>query len=307
MPAGKLSTVNRRGGRPRQAAVVAALAAVALMCMPRPDLRGQTAYLTGQDMTPAFDGWEANDDGTFNLAFGYFNRNWDEQMDIPVGPNNNVEPGGPDQGQPTHFYPRRNRYVFRVRVPKDFGKKELVWSITVNGKTNRAVGSLRPEYITDPELQQFDIGDFGHNNERLRANKRPAIRVEGETTRKVAVGERLALTAVATDDGVPPVLAAPVRLVGRHDAWGLRVAWLVYRGLAKHVTFSPQQFNTYPDYRVTGNSPWTPGWAPPPLPADGRFPVSVTFSAPGTYVIRANAHDGGLDVSQDVTVVVAPR
>src|SRR5262245_15133188 len=67
---------------------------------------GQTAYRSGQDITPAFDGWEANPDGTFNLAFGYFNRNWDEELDIPIGPNNNVEPGGPDQGQPTHFYPR---------------------------------------------------------------------------------------------------------------------------------------------------------------------------------------------------------
>ena len=106
---------------------------------------GQTGFRSGQDVTPAYDGWEENADGTFNLVFGYFNRNWDEQLDIPIGPNNNLEPGSPDQGQPTHFFPRRNRYVFRVKVPKDFGKKELVWTLTANGKTNQTVGSLKPE------------------------------------------------------------------------------------------------------------------------------------------------------------------
>jgi hypothetical protein len=95
-----------------------------------------------------------------------------------------------------------------------------------------------------------------------------------------------------------------MRLVGRHGAWGLRVAWLVYRGSAKNVSFDPPQFNTYPDYRLGGNSPWTPGWLPPPVPADGRFPVKVTFNAPGTYSIRALAHDGGLEAAQEVTVTV---
>jgi hypothetical protein len=284
--------------------IAAGVVTVALTLTAREPVRGQTGFRAGQDVTPAFDGWEPNPDGTFNLAFGYFNRNLDEQLDIPIGPNNNVEPGGPDQGQPTHFYPRRNRYVFRVRVPKDFGNKELVWTLTLNGKTNKSYATLKPEYITDNELQQFDNGDFGHNNERLRANKRPAIRIDGDLTRTARVGEPLALSAIATDDGVPPVLAAPVRLVGRHGAWGLRVAWLVYRGDAKQVAFDPPQFNTYPDYRLGGNSPWTPGWLPPPVPADGRFPVKVTFSAPGTYVIRALAHDGGLEAAQEVTVTV---
>lgn len=265
---------------------------------------GQTGFRSGQDITPAFDGWEANPDGTFNLAFGYFNRNLDEELDIPIGPNNAVEPGGPDQGQPTHFYPRRNRYVFRIKVPKDFGTKEISWTLTLRGKTHRAFATLKPEYITDDQLQQFDIGDFGHNNAKLRANKRPTIRVEGETTRTAKVGQPVALTALANDDGVPPVLPAPIRLVGRHGAWGLRVAWIVHRGEGKHVKFDPEQFGTYPDYRPNSNTPWTPGWMPPPVPADGKWPVTVTFNAPGTYVVRALAHDGGLEAGQNVTVTV---
>src|SRR5881628_160750 len=265
---------------------------------------GQTAFRSGQDITPAFDGWEENPDGTFNLVFGYFNRNWDEELDIPVGPANNVEPGGPDQGQPTHFFPRRNRYVFRVKVPSDFGKKELVWTLTIRGKTNRTYASLKPEYITDPQLQQFDIGDFGHNNAKLRANTPPVVSIEGPLERTVKVGEPLKLVAEAGDDGIPPPMPAPTRLVGRHGAWGLRVAWFVYRGPARDVTFDPPQFNVYPDYRPESNTPWTPGWLPPPLPSDGKFPVTVTLRTPGTFTIRVMAHDGGLNVTQDVTVTV---
>ncbi|HEY6372714.1 MAG TPA: hypothetical protein VIX37_19200, partial [Candidatus Sulfotelmatobacter sp.] len=44
----------------------------------------------GQDVTPAFEGWIANPDGTFTLYFGYMNRNYEEELDIPIGPNNNI-------------------------------------------------------------------------------------------------------------------------------------------------------------------------------------------------------------------------
>ena len=77
---------------------------------------------SGQSVTPYFEGWIRNADGTFDMVFGYFNRNYQQEFAIPAGPNNRVEPGQPDQGQPTYFLPRRQRYVYRVRVPADFGK-----------------------------------------------------------------------------------------------------------------------------------------------------------------------------------------
>src|SRR3984885_472080 len=80
----------------------------------------QTKYANGQDVAPVFEGWERNADGTFNMVFGYMNRNYDEQVDVPVGADNALEPGGVDQGQPAHFYPRRQQYVFSVHVPKDW-------------------------------------------------------------------------------------------------------------------------------------------------------------------------------------------
>ena len=266
-------------------------------------------YSRGQNIAPAFEGWERNPDGTFSLWFGYMNRNMDEKLHIPVGPHNRLEPGPADAGQPTWFQPRRNRYVFRVTVPADFGAGEVVWTLTAHGRTESAYGSLRVNYIVDDLMKMMDIGGLGVT-EVERANRAPAVRVEGAAQRTVEPGEPLALTALASDDGIPqpkaarslwPGLATPIK----DNAWGLRVAWLVYRGPGDQVAFDPPQFKTYPDYR--GDSPWTPGWTPPSLPADGRYPVTATFAAPGTYVLRAMAHDGGFISTADVTVTVTAK
>jgi hypothetical protein len=109
----------------------------------------QQSFATGQTISPAYEGWEQNPDGSFNLVFGYMNRNWEEEIDVPIGSGNVIEPGGPDQGQPTHFFPRRNRFVFRIQVPADFGDKELVWSLTSNGQTQRAYATLKRDYFID--------------------------------------------------------------------------------------------------------------------------------------------------------------
>jgi hypothetical protein len=259
-------------------------------------------FSSGQNIAPVFEGWEENPDGTFDMVFGYLNRNWDEELDIPIGSNNALEPGGPDQGQPTHFLPNRNKFVFRVKVPKDFGNKELVWTITAHGKTERAYATLKPDYVIDLGIiMRGYAGFFGTNPEELK-NKAPVVRVDGDTQRTVKVGEPLTLTAFASDeDGMPKPSPAPAK-VGRVSALGLRVSWFVYRGSGR-VIFDPEQFKVYQDTR--SNSPWTPGWTPPPIPADGKFRVKATFAAPGIFVLRVMAHDGALASTQDVAVTVA--
>src|SRR6266700_2134269 len=97
---------------------------IAISALPR-QLPLEPAKDSGQSITGAFEGWYANADGSFTLLVGYFNRNQKEILDIPVGPNNRIEPGGPDQGQPTHFLPRRQWGVFTITVPKDVGDKKL--------------------------------------------------------------------------------------------------------------------------------------------------------------------------------------
>src|SRR5262249_34554960 len=53
---------------------------------------------SGASITGAFEGWFKNNDGSYSLLVGYFNRNQKETLDIPVGPDNHIDPGGPDQG-----------------------------------------------------------------------------------------------------------------------------------------------------------------------------------------------------------------
>ena len=124
------------------ARVTTLLLAVAFLTTAKVD--AQIRYHSGQNVHPVFEGWEQNPDGTFNLVFGYLNRNYEEEPYVPVGASNSFSPGGADRGQPTHFFPRRQNLVFTVQVPADFGDGDLVWTVTHNGRTDAAYGSLWP-------------------------------------------------------------------------------------------------------------------------------------------------------------------
>jgi hypothetical protein len=332
-----------------------ALAAAAL-CAAVAAAQTRFTYSSGQSVSPAYEGWMANGDGTFTMYFGYMNTNWREEFDLPIGPANDMEPGGPDQGQPTHFYPRRNPFLFTVRVPADFGARELTWTITTHGKTERAYASLKTDYQIDNQVISTEVGgDFGSLRDELRTNVPPELKVEGEKRRSVKVGEALTLVALAGDpdnlparrDGRPqprdtsgrPVgaigvdakhsgeTAAPATDPGTKPANpanaanlvyrppssivpssgpGLRLSWIVYRGKASAVTFTPDQMKTWTDTRAYANSPWSPPYTIPLPPADGRWTTNVSFAEPGTYVLRAVASDGSLFTYENVTVSV-PR
>ena len=101
------------------------------------------SYSRGQNISPAYEGWEVDPDGSRYFLFGYMNRNWEEEIDVPVGPNNGFAPGSADQGQPTHFLPRRNRFVFRVAVPKTFtgGRRPSAAFITMGTRLSELAQS----------------------------------------------------------------------------------------------------------------------------------------------------------------------
>ena len=287
-------------------AIVVALAAATLWL---PPLSAQ-APARGQNVTPAYEGFWRNADGSFDLMFGYYNRNWEEELDVPVGPANTLDPGGADQGQPTHFFPRRNQFVFKVHVPANFGNKEIVWTLTTNGKTEKAYGTLRPQYAVDETVMMANFGAGGQTGfvPDMQGNKAPELKVEGEKKRTVKVGEPLTLSAVATDDGKPKPRPMPAFLVGQshflpNAATGLRLSWFTYRGAGK-IEYDPPQTKVWQDHRDGGNSPWSAGWSTPPPPPDNTWTVKATFSEPGTYVLRALASDGGLIAYEDVTVTV---
>lgn len=216
-------------------------------------------HARGQSVTPVFEGWYRNGDGTYTLSFGYMNRNFKEELDTPIGPNNRFEPGPPDQGQPTHFTPRRRWGAFGVKVPADFGQKRLTWTLTAYGETASIPGYLNPIYEI-PALKESTAG-----------NTPPAIRFapDGPAGRgPLGVSAHVQTThAHATasiwveDDGVLSLQQA-----GR--APRLTVTWSTYRGPGR-VTFDNQR----------------------PAIAGGRAETGVSFDAPGDYVLLVVAND----------------
>jgi hypothetical protein len=262
------------------------------------------------NVSPVFEGWEKNADDTFNLVFGYFNRSWDTARLAPIGPDNNLAPGNADQGQPTYFLPRRNHFVFRVRVPADFGQREIVWTLTTLGRTEKAYGTLKPDYMIDDMILMSNIGAGGalSTTPDMEGNKAPVLEVDGPTSRIVGVGQPVELTASVTDDGKPSPRQMPPVLGGNYmlptSAKGVRFSWFTYRGDGANVTFDPPQSKVWEDTRDGGNSPWSAGWRNPPLPPDNTWHVRATFNEAGTYMLRAIAHDGGLSSVDDVVVTV---
>ena len=322
------------GGRGR---LLRALVALAVLVVVRGvDAQTRFMYLSGQSVHPAFEGWWPNEDGSFTLWFGYMNSNWEEEFEVPTGPDNyfaftelselnDLERDAyvlseVDQGQPTHFYPRRNPFLFTIRVPEDFGAREVVWTLTTHGKRNRAYASLAPDYRMDPQVISTEVGGaFGSLDDRLRTNLPPDLEVDGDLRRTVRVGESLRLVAFAEDpDDFPPrserggppesleELYSPdaAGSVVVSGAPGLRLSWIVYRGPAAYVTFDPEQQKAWMDTRVWANSPWSPPYILPEPPPGNRWVTDVTLQKPGDYVLRAVASDGSHFSYENVTVRV---
>lgn len=307
-------TVNSSATRNRASALFFALTFVL-----SPLVFGQTSYQTGQHVEPAYEGWRPNADGTFSFMFGYMNENWLEDPFVDVGEDNFFSPGEADRGQPTRFLPRRNRFNFEVTVPADWGERELVWTLKVNGVERKAYATLKPDYQVDNIVIASETGSLGAgtSSPESRANIKPQIALQGDDIRTVRVGEPLALTTEVLDDGVPEpsrasrikesdlmrrMMRPPTRItVGKVN--GLFLSWNVYRGEG-NVTFDPPLPKPWEDTRTSANSPWGAMWLPPELPEDGLIDVSVTFDRPGTYVLWGRADDGGLYNDDYVTVNV---
>ena len=320
----------------------ALVSALALVIVPAVSGAQSLSYNSGQNVAPGYEGWEEDADGTRYFLFGYMNRNWEEELDIPIGPNNSFSPGNPDLGQPTRFLPRRNRFVFRVKVPTGWTEKdELVWTLmSAGGKVEKAYASMRTDYKVDDVVKASETGALGagSSSPEIRANKPPIVKVDGAKTLTAKVGQPVSVAIVVSDDGVPKTRGAglagaavanrgvrsdaaigtnseaaprvnramqpPARAtVGKNV--GLHGAWFVYRGPSgAAVKFDPIQIKSWEDTRTGANSPWAPVWVAPVMPADGKVTAKVTFSEPGTYVLRGLADDGALTGSDDITVTV---
>ena len=202
-----LASLRRQAGiavRPGRVSGSLSLAVMLLVAGAFPPESAAQTYQRGQNVAPAFEGWERNDDGSFSFLFGYMNRNWLEEIDVSIGEHNSFSPGPADRGQPTHFLPRRNRFVFKVRVPADWGDQELVWTLTSNGVTEHAYATLRPDYVVDNVVIMSETGALGagSSNATVRGNQPPTITLEGPAEREASVGVPVNITVLVEDDGL---------------------------------------------------------------------------------------------------------
>lgn len=222
---------------------------------------------SGQTVTPAFEGWYKNPDGTYSLSFGYLNRNTTEQVDIPVGENNSISPGPVNQGQPTHFDPRRHYGVFAVVVPADFGEKKVVWTIKFRDKTFAIPGSLKADWEIDA-IQGEASADNTPPKLRFAATGAAGMGPRGITSSEVLrtkVGVPLALTMYVEDDAkAEPAARAPSPV---------DLTWFKHQGVGD-VTFAPKTAR---------------------LPAVGGVAkTSATFNQAGEYLLRIRGNDGAV-------------
>lgn len=234
---------------------------------------------SGASITGAFEGWFDSKDGSHNFLVGYMNRNLKQEVDVPIGPNNRIEPGGPDMGQPTHFMPARRTGVFIVNVPKSFTPdQKLTWTLTVNGQTMQIPLRMHRDYNVSPfaDVAVGNTPPLVRLSEAAAPIQGPVATLATAPTVSATVGTPLTLTAWVDDDGkYSSGSNAPVR-DGRSP---VEVAWSKYRG-AGPVKFSSEKAT----FKVSNG-----GAVDQPYSAVGT--ATATFSAPGEYALYAVVTD----------------
>jgi hypothetical protein len=229
-------------------------------------------HQSGQSITGAFEGWFQNPDGTYSILVGYYNRNTKQTIDIAPGPDNRIEPGGPDMGQPTHFIPGRQWGVFTITVPKDFGDKRLTWTIVANGKTTQIPLDIGTLWEVSPFIEATGntppfIG-FSETGPFVNGPKGQSISLTN------TIPNPLPLTVWLSDDAkVPPGQPQP-----RTPA--VTIAWSMFRGPGA-VTFDKERPTVEKtDFKAPQGSAFT-----------GKATTNATFSEPGDYILKIVAND----------------
>ena len=242
----------------------------------------------GASVTPAFEGWYKNDDGTFTLLIGYFNRNKKEILDVPIGPENKIEPGGPDQGQPTHFEVGRGWGTIAIKVPANFGDKKLVWTLTANGKT----ASIPFGIVKGYQIEPFVDAAMGNKppvikfSENGPARQGPPQPLSQANVINGAVGENVAIKYWITDDGNEETPTAAGG--GGAAAGGGGAAAGAAAAGAQGPGRRPRVSTTLTKYRGPGEIKFADNT---PAVEKDMVNTTATFSLPGEYFIRVEGND----------------
>lgn len=272
--------------------VVRLLAVVLLLPLPlaaQQDVYSNSVrYSSGQSVQPVFEGWSKNPDGSYAMWFGYLNRNYEQKLNVAVGPDNGFN--GEDMGQPEFFEPRRQRFAFKVDVPATFPKdRDLVWTLKANGVTLKAYGSLWPVWEIDQNTISANRGSRTAIDFDEPPNAAPRV-VDPPPVQTVEAGKPLSLTLSVADDGNPkPRVNRGARVAGLKESGNaepplnqsLRVSWIQWRGPGL-VSFDPKVVRV----------------------KDGKATTKIVFDKPGSYVLRAYAEDASIHTPHDVKVTV---
>lgn len=293
------------------AIVVWAAATPGLAQLARPPLVLEPLGVSGEAIFPALEGWGPGKNGETFILLGYYNRNKNQELDIPVGQDNRIEPDGPDYGQPTHFYSGRQHGVFAIKVSKDFGNKRLTWTLTANGQTSTVSFWLNPAYWVD---------FYKHP---ANSNEPPVIRFapggpamtgppDGIVqTLSASVGRPVPLTLWASDvpmqeRDVEAELTARARATSpaarASDAVAIVGGQVIGIGGAKGTGAGDAAPDQRPDITVN----WREHRGPARVTfAQNRIPLvtkgdstrsleastTATFAVPGEYILRAQVND----------------
>jgi hypothetical protein len=238
-----------------------------------PQPRGQF----GAGVTGAFEGWYSNPDGTRAFLVGYFNRNTQQELDVPIGPDNRIEPGGPDMGQPTHFLPGRKNGMFVVPVPKTFTPQDrYTWTIVANGHTTSIPLRLHPDYEVNPfsEIAANNtppVLQFAQNGPSIQG---PVASLATALAKTTTVSAPLPLTLWTSDD---EKYTSGTNAPQRNPPPAVRLSWSKFRGPGA-VKFDK---SNPPVEKLPGGK----------AAFSGKSTATVTFSEAGDYVLHVTAND----------------
>lgn len=232
---------------------------------------------SGLNVYPAYEGWYQNADGSYTLLIGYYNRNKKQVLDVPTGPQNRIEPGGPDQGQPTHFVVGRGWGTTTIRVPKDFGDKKLTWTLTTNGKTVTIPFAITKGYQIEP-----------YKDEAM-GNTPPVIKFSETGPALTGPPGPLAMAPVVNGAvGEPAPLAYWITDDSHEDTPTGGSAAAPPPGGAAGPPRRPRLSTTLSKFRGPGEVTFADTT---PTIEKGKVSTTATFSLPGEYVIRIEGND----------------
>lgn len=221
----------------------------------------------GSTVTPAYEGWYPNPDGTVTLSWGYYNRNSDEELVIPFGPDNFMEPAEFDGLQPTHFTTSRQWGAFGVIVPGDYAAESIKWTLNIRGKTFMIPSNLAADWKIDAL-----VGDADGNLPPELAFQEDGPWFAGPGGAYGALETKTwtptPISIWAKDDGG---VASSVRAAGRRSV-PVTLRWYMHSGPGQ-VTFDFDEESAK-------------------IPVEGGMMTAIaTFAEPGEYIIRVRAND----------------